>query len=171
MSANPTLDVQTHVELISSYLETYEHMQDLCMFVKILLKQQKLNEVHKGGVSSNTLQYMVVSFFKNYENHFGTKLEDVSLGTLLMDFLYLYGFIFNFETIALRPSTGTYERYTRTSCMCVWDPIHELNNVAAGSFNIQQVQELFRSSYNFLKQKLYCSRGSYFAGLVAPKIV
>jgi DNA polymerase sigma len=169
VSANPMLNVQGHIDLMNSYLSLYPHMKNICLWIKVLLKQYQMSEVHKGGLSSNTVQYMVISHLQNYESNFGTKWEETALGVLLMDFLYLYGHVFDFETVSLRIESG-YELYDRTSSMCVWDALSKDHNVAAGSYNVHDVKELFRASYDYLKDKLKEGYDSACTGLIAPRL-
>lgn len=74
-----------------------------------------------------------------------------SLGTLLLDFLALYGIYFNYEKAGIDVKNERYFQKTGDPTrMHVIDPTNEENNVAQGSFNFVAVRNAFRTGFGAL---------------------
>ncbi|KAJ1555969.1 Non-canonical poly(A) RNA polymerase papd5, partial [Cladochytrium tenue] len=107
--------------------------------MKQFLLQRHLNEPFTGGLGSYGLLILVASFLMMHPMVQSSKMApEENLGTLILEFLQLYGKCFNFFEvgIAVDLDEGTwYFRKDRT------------NDVGAGSFNFHQVRSEFHRAY------------------------
>lgn len=80
---------------MNTYLRQYPEIKPLYFTVKNLLYTCKLSQLHNAGLGSYALLIMVCAFVQNeYSN---TILQEaLSLGRLLIDFLKLFGFEFDY---------------------------------------------------------------------------
>ncbi len=84
-------------ELIREYVETYPPLKPLTIVLKTFLAQRRLNETYNGGVGSFVLSCLVVSFLQ-MKQRISLACKSVpnwNLGSLLLEFLQLYGIQFN----------------------------------------------------------------------------
>jgi non-canonical poly(A) RNA polymerase PAPD5/7 len=90
--------------LVKEMVVTYPPVRPLTIVLKQFLAQRSLNEPYTGGVGSFMLSLMVVSFLQHrcrIEQHHNLNMS-WNLGSLLMDFLYLYGSdSFNYGTTGI----------------------------------------------------------------------
>lgn len=82
-------------------MEVYPALYPLFMFLKFFLFQIRLDEPYHGGISSNTLQQMIVFVIQS-----SLERERNSLGKLLQTFLKTFGDSFNYITTGFSTREG-----------------------------------------------------------------
>ena len=94
--------------LMRTYMDAMPPLRPLTFALKYFLAARGLNEPYSGGVGSFMLQLLIVSFLQHRERFgYNYRLQSqYNLGSLLLDFLCLYGLDFNTFT-------------TGKSCRCV----------------------------------------------------
>ena len=88
-----------------SYLGDFPLLKQLVMLLKYILNHRGLNEVWTGGLGSYALTLLVVNFFQQHPRE-SAKITGENLGTLLLEFLELYGRNFNYEQNGIRVRDG-----------------------------------------------------------------
>ncbi|VDL90152.1 unnamed protein product [Schistocephalus solidus] len=148
-------------DMIRNYLSVYPCLQHLVFVLKQFLLQRDLNEVWTGGISSYALILMTISFLQNsVPKH--TEIEDLNLGTLLIEVFELYGSKFNYMTTAIRVRDGgayvrkeevqkNMEPGSATSILCIEDPLCPGNDVGRRSYGALQVKKAFGYAFTVLK--------------------
>ncbi|VDN13436.1 unnamed protein product [Dibothriocephalus latus] len=148
-------------EMIRDYMGVYPCLQHLVFVLKQFLLQRDLNEVWTGGISSYALILMTINFLQNsVPKH--TEIEDLNLGTLLIEVFELYGLKFNYMTTAIRVSDGgayvrkeevqkNMEPGSATSILCIEDPLCPGNDVGRRSYGALQVKKAFGYAFTVLK--------------------
>ena len=78
------------------------------LIIKTYLRQRGLNEVFSGGLSSYSISLMAIHMLQMFysdprsvHNRMAT-----SLGKLLIDFFHLYGWLFNYDAVAISVRDG-----------------------------------------------------------------
>ncbi|KAG8921533.1 hypothetical protein FRC02_000181 [Tulasnella sp. 418] len=150
-------------ELVNQWLHELPALRVLVMIVKVILSQQSLNEVYKGGIGSYTVILMVKSFLQMHKGVQSGAVDPMkNIGTLLHSFLYLYGFLFNYEKFGISVlGKGTYFlkrdrgwlKSKQPHFLSIEDPTNPSNDVAKGSYNISQVKGALRNAYGALNEK------------------
>lgn len=142
------------VEIIRKYSERYPAFKYLSVVLKYFLKQRDLNEVLNGGISSYSLSLMIINHLQMHESNYErSKVSVTSLGTLLLDFLALFGIYFNYLDVTIEINNGGLYRkknyredeiYDRP---CIIDPTNSSNNVSGGSRYFSNVMRAFRYGF------------------------
>jgi len=83
---------------IKQMVNQYPPLRPLTMVLKVFLSQRRLNETYTGGIGSFVLSSMIVSFLQHRIRLSKARKVALSwnLGSLLLDFLQLYGTTFNY---------------------------------------------------------------------------
>lgn len=149
------------IALIKEYIELYPALPKLLLIIKLMLHQRGLNFSYTGGLSSYSLTLMIVNFFQQHPRVNVIQNGSSNLGVLLLEFLELYGFTFDYQTYGIRVRDG--EGYVRKSSMrclsdhdrtlkrlAVEDPLDEYNNPSKNSHRWDDIRKAFRNSYNLL---------------------
>ncbi|KAJ3333552.1 hypothetical protein HDU76_006859 [Blyttiomyces sp. JEL0837] len=143
-------------------------IRGLMYILKQFLLQRHLNEPFSGGLVSYGLLIMVASFLMMHPMiQTGLIKPQDNLGTLLLEFLELYGKHFNYNEIGigvnLRHGSWYFRkenvRFARkTNMLTVLDPQDETNDVGGGSFSFHVVKSEFFRSYN----RILCMLGTSY---------
>jgi non-canonical poly(A) RNA polymerase PAPD5/7 len=90
-------------QLMKRYLEALPPLRPLTFVLKYFLAARCLNEPYTGGVGSFLLQLMIVAFLQHRERDAVNfkRLGVYNLGSLLLEFLELYGIEFNYFTTGI----------------------------------------------------------------------
>jgi non-canonical poly(A) RNA polymerase PAPD5/7 len=90
-------------QLMKRYLEALPPLRPLTFVLKYFLAARGLNEPYTGGVGSFLLQLMIVSFLQHRERDAVNyqRPSVYNLGSLLFEFLELYGLEFNYYTTGI----------------------------------------------------------------------
>lgn len=171
MSCNSASNGSAAIEQIKKFNELFPAFKYLAIVLKYFLRQRYLNEVFNGGLGSYALALMVISHLQHHISNFDKEAAKVvSLGTLLIDFLALYGMYFNYVTTGIdvrgrgkyfiKTDHGNqFEISRRTGApvaklhLQVMDPCDPSNNVTKGSYNINSVRNAFRSAFGALTSR------------------
>lgn len=147
------------------YLTALPPLRPLTFVLKYFLAVRRLNEPYTGGIGSFLLQLMIVSFLQHRERHALNyrKPSLHNLGSLLLEFLELYGNDFNYYTTGITVrhdgfyfSKGSRERKSnfynenRPFLLAMENPLDTNNDVGTNSFRIQTVQRSFGHAHKTL---------------------
>ena len=90
-------------QLMKRYLEALPPLRPLTFVLKYFLAARCLNEPYTGGVGSFLLQLMIVAFLQHRERDSVNykRMGVYNLGSLLLEFLELYGIEFNYFTTGI----------------------------------------------------------------------
>lgn len=100
-------------EVASAYVrglqEEYPALQPLVLIIKALLRRSHYHEPFFGGLSSHGTVMMVVTMLKVIERDEGAEaLAKYPLSVLLCEFLFLFGFEFDYAKTGISPKQGTF---------------------------------------------------------------
>jgi non-canonical poly(A) RNA polymerase PAPD5/7 len=146
----------TAAALMTEYLNSMPPLRPLTIVLKYFLAARDLNEPYSGGVGSYLLQLLIVSFLQHRERmaYHDNARVDYNLGSLLLDFLELYGLDFNYLIAGLSVRfDGFYYRKGNTSrynCICVENPLDIAHDVGSSSYRFTMVQRSFAIAYRTL---------------------
>ena len=152
-------------QLMRTYMEALPPLRPLTFVLKYFLAARGLNEPYSGGVGSYLLQLMIVALLQHRErdavNYRRPSLNN--LGSLLLEFLELYGIEFNYLTtgISVRHDgfffpKGAADRKEnfyqamRPFMLAVENPLDTTMDVGKGSFRMQTVQRAFAVAYRMI---------------------
>jgi len=148
------------VGLVKTFLNEYNVLESLVLVLKQFLKISSYNDPYKGGLSSYGLILMTVSFLQHkISNHQSIEMEGVNLGKLLLEFLWYYGFWFDYAALGIytyipneKPEKQPHfqlihymPEYMLTANIS--DPLNSFNNVGKSSFSISLIKTAFRDAY------------------------
>ncbi|KAM9310816.1 terminal nucleotidyltransferase 4A-like [Pholidichthys leucotaenia] len=147
-------------QFIKSYLKKYPVLPPLIFVLKQFLYARRLHEVFHGGISSYSLLLMSISFLQLHPR-IDTRRSNINLGILLIEFFALYGREFNYVETGIRVKNGgayvckdellkAMGIETKSSGLCIEDPIQPGNDVCKGSFGVQSVKQIFDFAYMVL---------------------
>jgi len=85
--------------LIQQFMKEYPNFRPLILLLKQFLHHENLNNPYKGGLGSYCLVLMMISFLQIYHDR---DTDNTNLGTLLLDFLQLYGDLFHFDKMIIQ---------------------------------------------------------------------
>lgn len=140
-------------------------MRTLLLIIKFFLHQNNLNETYTGGIGSYALALMVVSFIQlRYVPHqyrcqsptskirreYRHAGDATDYGSMLIEFLELYGRSFNYSLYGISLENGGYyykkEEQWGTSLTLI-DPHDRDNDVGKSSFNIPFIRGVLCNSF------------------------
>ncbi|KAI4370353.1 hypothetical protein MLD38_018713 [Melastoma candidum] len=145
-------------KLVKELSEQFPAITPLALVLKRFLADRSLDQSYSGGLSSYCLVLLITRFLQ-HEHHLG-RLTNQNLGSLLMDFLYFYGNVFDprHMRISVRGS-GLYlnrERGYSIDPIHIDDPLFPANNVGRNCFRIHQCIKAFAEAYSILEHELSC---------------
>lgn len=165
-------------ELVKELTERFPAATPLALVLKQFLADRSLDQSYSGGLSSYCLVLLITRFLQ-HEHHLGRSINQ-NFGSLLMDFLYFFGNVFDPREmrVSVRGS-GLYlkrERGSSIDPIHIDDPLFPTNNVGRNCFRIHQCIKAFAEAYSALKQERTwiqnngdaCSRPPY---RLLPKII
>jgi len=140
--------------IIQEFLQNYSELRPLVLVLKQFLRQNGLHNPYTGGLGSYCLVLMVTSFLQVYTYSEPGGKVNKNLGTLLMDFLQLYGMKFEFDRVVIKVTEagGHIQLQSRSSYnLLVLDPcaqeqqeISPRNNVGNSTFMMYKVKDAFK---------------------------
>lgn len=144
-------------------------IKGLMYVLKQFLLQRHLNEPFSGGLGSYGLLILVSSFLMMHPLiQCGQLIPQDNLGVLVLEFLQLYGKLFNFQELGigvdLEQGTWYFRKETATwltrriGLLTILDPQDKTNDVGGGSFNFHQVRGEFMRAY----LRVSCMIGSVY---------
>ncbi|KAL5539403.1 hypothetical protein UlMin_044722 [Ulmus minor] len=164
--------------LVKELTEQFPAAMPLALVLKQFLADRSLDQSYSGGLSSYCLVLLITRFLQ-HEHHLGRPINQ-NFGSLLMDFLYFFGNMF--DPRQMRISVRGSGFYIKRERGCSIDPIHiddplfPSNNVGRNCFRIHQCIKAFSEAYSILEIELAslsneedeCSKPSY---KLLPKII
>ncbi|KAJ1392080.1 polymerase, nucleotidyl transferase domain [Sesbania bispinosa] len=165
-------------EMVKELTEQFPAATPLALVLKQFLADRSLDQSYSGGLSSYCLVLLIIRFLQ-HEHHLGRPINQ-NYGSLLMDFLYFFGNVF--DPRQMRISVQGSGFYIKRERGCSIDPIHiddplfPTNNVGRNCFRIHQCIKAFSEAYSVLEHELTflngdgepCPRPSY---RLLPKII
>ena len=113
------------VNLIKQYWKLYPQMKIIFFILKWLLKGKGLNETYTGGMASNTLNLLVISYFQ--ESYKNEENENLLVSEHLLNILELYGINFNYQYVGISVRNGG-SYFPRPDVGGFYDVITKINN-------------------------------------------
>lgn len=143
-------------ELVRELSQQFPAVIPLALILKKFLADRSLDHPYSGGLSSYCLVLLIVRFLQ-HEHHLGRPINK-NLGSLLMDFLYFFGNIFDPRHMRISiQGSGIYLNRERGQSI---DPIHiddphcPANNVGRNCFRIHQCIKAFADAFAVLENEL-----------------
>ncbi|KAJ7962102.1 Non-canonical poly(A) RNA polymerase [Quillaja saponaria] len=165
-------------ELVKELTEQFPAATPLAFALKQFLADRSLDHSYSGGLSSYCLVLLIIRFLQ-HEHHLG-RPNNQNFGSLLMDFLYFFGNVFDPRQMRVSvQGSGVYvnrERGCSIDPVHIDDPLFPSNNVGRNCFRIHQCIKAFAEAYSILEHELQflngdgesCSRPPY---RLLPKII
>ena len=155
-------------DLMHRFMESMPPLRPLTFALKYFLSSRDINKPFTGGIGSYLLQLMIVSFLQHRSREdasrgCGASGRHLNLGSLLVDFLELYGSDFNYVTagISVRHDGYYFPKGApdRREVFCgprgpfglaVENPLDVGMDVGAGAFRMQMIARIFGHAYKTL---------------------
>ncbi|XP_043718931.1 uncharacterized protein LOC122666894 [Telopea speciosissima] len=143
-------------ELVRELTEQFPAATPLALVLKQFLADRSLDHSYSGGLSSYCLVLLIIRFLQ-HEHHLGRPINQ-NLGSLLMDFLYFFGNLFDPRQMRISiQGNGIYvnrERGHSIDPIHIDDPLFPTNNVGRNCFRIHQCIKAFADAYSSLENEL-----------------
>jgi non-canonical poly(A) RNA polymerase PAPD5/7 len=145
------------------WCEEYPAVPHLVLLIKHFLSMRGLNEVYHGGIGSFTITCLAVSLHQLLPAITSGQLKPAeNLGSLLLEFLNLYGSRFDTRNTGIRvdsASPGYFDKRSvfpdapkrnnnnsQMDLLCIQDPNNPTNDISRSSYQILQVLNAFRDA-------------------------
>ncbi|KAM0935770.1 putative polynucleotide adenylyltransferase [Dioscorea sansibarensis] len=142
-------------ELVGELTQQFPAIIPLALVLKQFLADRSLDDSYSGGLSSYCLVLLVTRFLQ-HEHHIGRSINQ-NLGSLLMDFLYFFGNVFDPRQMRISiQGSGVYmkrERGLSFDPVHIDDPLYPTNNVGRNCFRIHQCIKAFADAYAVLENE------------------
>ncbi|CAO2834833.1 unnamed protein product [Amaranthus hypochondriacus] len=143
-------------ELVKQLTDQFPAVIPLALALKQFLADRSLDQSYSGGLSSYCLVLLITRFLQ-HEHHHGRQINQ-NLGSLLMDFLYFFGNVFDPRQMRVSlQGSGIYinrERGCSIDPIYIDDPLFPTNNVGRNCFRIHQCIKAFADAYSTLENEL-----------------
>ncbi|OAY76293.1 Non-canonical poly(A) RNA polymerase PAPD5 [Ananas comosus] len=144
-------------ELVRDLTQQFPASMPLALVLKKFLADRSLDHSYSGGLSSYCLILLITRFLQ-HEHHVGQPTNQQNLGSLLMDFFYFFGNVFDPRQMRISiQGTGLYmtrERGLSIDPIHIDDPLYSDNNVGRNCFRIHQCIKAFADAYSVLENEL-----------------
>ena len=155
-------------DLMHRFMESMPPLRPLTFCLKYFLASREINKPFTGGIGSYLLQLMIVSFLQHrsrgdLNRGYGGSGKHFNLGSLLLDFLELYGLDFNYVTTGISVRHDGYyfpkgqldkKEYfwqpNRPTSIAVENPLDPTMDVGAGAYRIQMISRVFEHAFKTL---------------------
>ncbi|XP_038682245.1 uncharacterized protein LOC119982767 isoform X2 [Tripterygium wilfordii] len=145
-------------ELVKELTEQFPAATPLALVLKQFLADRSLDRSYSGGLSSYCLVILITRFLQHV-HHLGKPINQ-NFGSLLMDFLYFFGNVFDPRQMRISvQGSGVYikrERGHSIDPIHIDDPLFPMNNVGRNCFRIHQCIKAFSEAYSILETELTC---------------
>ena len=149
-------------------MESMPPLRPMTIVLKYFLASRDINKPFTGGIGSYLLQLMIVSYLQHraredVAKRHGASGKHYNLGSLLLDFLELYGMDFNYVTTGisvrhdgyyfpkgLSDRRESFWQPTRPFSLALENPLDPTADVGAGAFRMQMVQRIFGHAFKTL---------------------
>jgi len=153
--------------LVRTFMEAMSPLRPLTFVLKYFTSVRRLNEPYTGGVGSFLLQMMIVSFLQHREREERTTgrggSTNLCLGSLLLEFLELYGLDFNYVLtgVSVRSDGSYFPKGSKNRREDYWQPQRQFSlglenpyepksDVGRASYRMQLVQKSFEVAFRTL---------------------
>jgi len=155
-------------DLMHRFMESMPPLRPLTFCLKYFLASREINKPFTGGIGSYLLQLMIVSFLQHrsrgdLNRGYGGSGQHFNLGSLLLDFLELYGLDFNYVTTGISVRHDGYYfpkgqldkkeffwQPNRPSSIAVENPLDPTMDVGAGAYRIQMISRVLEHAFKTL---------------------
>ena len=156
--------------LMNQWLDDLPPLRPLCFVLKYFLACRGLNETYTGGIGSYALQLMIVSFLQqrtreeyNLSSAISSPQNSANLGSMMLEFLELYGIDFNYVTVGISLRSGGYYfpkgskdkspffwQPSRPFSLAIENPLDTTHDVGKGSYRMMQIQKSLEVAFRTL---------------------
>lgn len=155
--------------MIRKLIQEMPALRPLVLTVKYFLAQRDINETYRGGIGSHLCLCMIVSMLQQFRRRLlftktrsDDRVEDLEdLGTLLLEFLDLYGQRFNYAKVAISLRDGGMYRTKdvspegrRPGILSLENPEDLEQDLGSSSYNIPKIRKAFAHAHRILVGKL-----------------
>ena len=155
-------------DLMHRFMESMPPLRPLTVVLKYFLASREINKPFTGGIGSYLLQLMIVSYLQHraredVARNCGASGKHYNLGSLLMEFLELYGVDYNYITTGISVRHDGYYfakggqdvknpfwQPTRPFSIAMENPLDPTSDVGAGAFKMQMIQRIFGHAFKTL---------------------
>ena len=155
-------------ELMFRFMESMPPLRPMTIVLKYFLASRDINKPFTGGIGSYLLQLMIVSYLQHraredVAKRHGASGKHYNLGSLLLDFLELYGMDFNYVTTGisvrhdgyyfpkgLSDRRESFWQVGRPFSLAMENPLDPTADVGAGAFRMQMIQRIFGHAFKTL---------------------
>ncbi|KAG0596843.1 hypothetical protein M758_UG288300 [Ceratodon purpureus] len=145
-------------ELVRELMGQFPPLTPLALVLKQFLADRSLDHAYKGGLSSYC-QVLLITRFLQHQQHLGRPSSSQNLGSLFMDFLHFFGYIFDPRSMCVRIRGGgkyvSRNRGPSIDPLYIEDPFDYENNVGSTCFRIQQIVKAFADANSILEKELF----------------
>ncbi|KAG0573197.1 hypothetical protein KC19_VG157000 [Ceratodon purpureus] len=145
-------------ELVRELMGQFPPLTPLALVLKQFLADRGLDHAYKGGLSSYC-QVLLITRFLQHQQHLGRPSSSQNLGSLFMDFLHFFGYVFDPRSMCVRIRGGgkyvSRDRSPSIDPLYIEDPFDYENNVGSTCFRIQQIVKAFADAYFILEKELF----------------
>jgi non-canonical poly(A) RNA polymerase PAPD5/7 len=174
-------------DLMHRFMESMPPLRPLTFVLKYFLASRDINKPFTGGIGSYLLQLMIVSYLQHRAREdmargHGAGGRHYNLGSLLLDFLELYGVDFNYVTTGisvrhdgyyfpkgLSERRNSFWQPTRPFGLAMENPLDPTADVGAGAFRMQMIQRIFGHAFRTLLA--YVSEPAEHADSILARII
>ncbi|XP_019159312.1 PREDICTED: uncharacterized protein LOC109156008 isoform X1 [Ipomoea nil] len=143
-------------ELVKELTEQFPAAKPLALVLKQFLADRSLDQSYSGGLSSYCLVLLITRFLQHEHHHGRSTIQNY--GSLLMDFLYFFGNVFDPRQMRVSiQGSGLYinrERGYSIDPIYIDDPLFPTNNVGRNCFRIHQCIKAFADAYSTLESEI-----------------
>lgn len=145
-------------ELVRELVGQFPPLTPLALVSKQFLADRSLDHAYKGGLSSYC-QVLLITRFLQHQQHLGRPSSSQNLGSLFMDFLHFFGYVFDPRSMCVRIRGGgkyvSRDRGPSIDPLYIEDPFDYENNVGSTCFRIQQIVKAFADADSILEKELF----------------
>ncbi|KAH9290632.1 hypothetical protein KI387_034749, partial [Taxus chinensis] len=146
--------------LVRELIGRFPAIVPMALILKQFLADRSLDHPYSGGLSSYCLVLLITRFLQHV-HHAGRAINQ-NLGSLLMDFLYFFGCVFDPRQMRVSIyGNGMYVKRDRGQSIDplhiddpIDDPLHQANNVGRNCFRIHQCIKAFADAHYILEKEL-----------------
>ena len=157
---------------VKSIINKYPCIQYLTLLIKFYLRQRKLNDTHKGGISSIVIFNLIYAYIL-YAKKINKYNENIiNLGSILIDFFEFFGYIFQYKNIEINNLCGGFFKIRNdndSNLLYLNNPIDN-QNMLKNTYNFERVILAFQNALNCLYNPNQPEK-SYLSDFIIPNFI
>ena len=157
---------------VKSIINKYPCIQYLTLLIKFYLRQRKLNDTHKGGISSIVIFNLIYAYIL-YAKKINKYNENIiNLGSILIDFFEFFGYIFQYKNIEINNLCGGFFKIRNdndSNLLYLNNPIDN-QNMLKNTYNFERVILAFQNALNCLYTPNQPEK-SYLSDFIIPNFI